>query len=218
MHVFDAKEPDRNAKRSHGVLTPRQVQAFRASGVSLAYDPVQIGWVVDDDSDDMADLKRGNGLATHAGIALRPWAREDAVTLAGMLSDPGLWRYLPDPYMGPMSPASARALIDVANQSDHHSVRAITRNGRPVGQVRLEFGKCDTGAAELSYWIGQDHRGQGIVHTAVSKWLAKPESGTARALYVLIHQDNPASLTIARKLGFVTSGQDGPWIRMDRRP
>jgi RimJ/RimL family protein N-acetyltransferase len=99
-------------------------------------------------------------------IVLRRWREADLPRFRALLDDPEVWRHLPEPYPDPLDDASARALLRLAGVAERHEVRAIVHNGTIVGQIRLEFGKRRaTGDAEpeISYWIGRDSWGQGIL-------------------------------------------------------
>lgn len=216
MHFLDDDPKATYPKRAGGVLTPEHARALRQAGVALAFDPVQIGWVREDAPDDMSDLERWNGLANPAEIKLRPWSPHDAAVLAAILSDPDLWRFMPDAFPGILSPAQARNLIEVANHAQHHLVRAVVKNGLLVGQVRLEIDKGGPGISELSYWIGKDHRGGIIAPRAINLLLNETRQMHIVTVFAVVHQDNRPSLRVVKKLGFAPVSQDGVWIRLHK--
>ena len=229
MHLIFNHHSDNRRARSAGVLAPDEARALQAAGVPLAYDPVQIGWVPEHCLDDMGQLQRWQAPHPHPlgrtgpaargpDLRLRRWADSDAPALAGMLSDPQLWRFMPEGYGGPVTPDQARDVITIANQANHHAVWAITQDDLPIGQLRLEYGAEGDSTAELSYWIAEAQRGKGIARRAIARLLQDlPQSGQApRRLLVRIHRDNAASLRVAHALGFADRDASGDWLHLDR--
>ncbi len=211
--------------RSAGPLDAEELAWCRAHGVPLAADPVQSGMVVLDCPDDLEDaavaLPRGAAAAGPA-VAFRRWAAQDLPAFRALLDDPRVWRHLPEPYPDPLTEAAAAALIALANDAPHHEVRAVIRDGVPVGQVRIAFppGSADRQEAELSYWLGAAHWGRGIGTAAVSAFVAqcfRRHPGLA-ALVARVHRDNAASARVLARAGFRRAGPgaDAPEIVLFR--
>jgi RimJ/RimL family protein N-acetyltransferase len=248
-----AAEGEAVRRRSDGVLTPAEAARCRARGRALGYDPVQAGWVPLDCEDDIdladvpdhpaspagPDAGEAEGtvaLPGRAGLALRPWRAGDAGRLAALLSAPEVWRHLPEGYPGPIDAAAAAGLI-VLSGAGHHRVRAILRDGVPVGQVRLLPGAAGTGSgagagtgaaaagaagaeAEISYWLGRDAWGQGIASAAVAAFTAASfarDPGLGR-IFARVHRENAASVRVLGKAGYRLRGPDPAdpvWLVLD---
>ncbi len=64
--------------------------------------------------------------------------------------------------------------------------------------------------AEIGYWIGRPHWGQGLMTEAVSAFLSWLFGKTdIRHVISAYFSDNPASWRVQEKLGFTRSGRDG---------
>lgn len=188
--------------RSKGPLTADEVARCRAVGVTLVFDPVQIGWLPESAPDDLL----GPAPVVQGEPDFRPWTEADARAYREMLSDPELWTYLPESLPDPMTIEDARDLIDLANRLPEHEVRAVVVGGVPVGQVRLlHVG----GQAEISYWLGHAYRGRGIARRALLAWtrLCRMRHPSV-PLFARIHRGNAASRRVAEAAGFVLGHAD----------
>lgn len=207
LRAWSAPDRDHTA-RSDGILSPEDVKHCRARGLGLAFDPLQLGWVLDSAEDDLA------AKTEDPELIFRHWEEGDAASLAAMLSSPRLWRFLPDSDMGPLSLDEAKQLIDVS-RADHHLVLAVTRNEVPVGQVRLLFD--GPSEAEISYWIGEAYWGNGFASEVVQRFTRQclRDRPDLSRLYAVVHKDNPASRRVLEKAGYKAASQKGDWITLD---
>jgi RimJ/RimL family protein N-acetyltransferase len=215
--------------RSDGVLDVDQIAYCKAAGIPLAYDPVQIGIVPleceDDISPSIDQLQDANRPAmTQASfgraIVLRPWRSEEATLLAEMLSDPLLWRYLPEGRPAEMSVAVARDLLEIINKGRHHLVAAVEIEGRPVGQVRLLFDGDNEApeSGEISYWFDRRVWGQRIGSRAVTMFTQRcfADFSSLTSIWARVHCDNEASSRLLARVGYQSEGSSNaamPWIR-----
>ena len=197
--------------RSMGVLSSAEVASCRANGVELAFDPVQIGWVTLDCSDDFE--KSGTA---ETQLVFRPWDETDAPALAALLSDERLWQHLPEEFPGVLDNEAARDLIALGAE-EHHHVRAAVENGVPVGQVRLLY--SGPGEAEISYWLGVAHWGKGLGRRLVSQFTEEclAEQQHLSRLFARVHENNTASRRVIEAAGYVEAGRDGVWLIFERR-
>jgi len=216
---------DPGTYRSLGVLDGEQLAHCRALGISLAYDPVQIGWVSSGVDDDLSTAPRPDleapvsefhprvaihiattvGEATSSHLSFRRWRTEDAPLYASYLGNPRLWRYLPERPPVPFTDEEARTLIEVLGMESRHDVVAILVDGAPVGQARLLFDEPRTpgGSAEVSYWIAEEHWGQGLGALAVSAYTRQCfERYPIDLVYAWIRLDHTASIKTAERAGY----------------
>lgn len=197
-------------RRSDGVLDPQQIEMCRTRGVPLAFDPLQLGWIVLGSEDDVMPVPHEK-----TRLAFRSWAPGDAPTLAALLSDEKLWRYLPEAYQGPIDRQAAEALIELS-RADHHLVLAATQNGLPFGQVRLLYSKPN--AAEISYWVGVPHWGKGYASELVASFCdtCLRDNPDLTRLFARVHKDNLASQKVVQKARMSEVAKDGDWLIFER--
>lgn len=218
--VFDPARP-----RSFGPLGPNELVWCLSNDIELAFDPAQIGWVVAGCEDDIdlpnrvptrqarAALERARmQVARQKELTLRAWDMPDAQVYAELLSDPNVWTYLYEEYPGAIDAEMAQTLIDLANARNAHEVRAVLHKGVPVGQVRLEFSmEPDTrDTAELSYWLGRAHWGQGLGSIFVAAYTRDSFAAHPQITHITarVHRHNPASARVLTKSGYAALGAD----------
>ncbi|MFN3447383.1 MAG: bifunctional GNAT family N-acetyltransferase/(deoxy)nucleoside triphosphate pyrophosphohydrolase [Roseococcus sp.] len=143
-----------------------------------------------------------------ARLLLRPLEAEDAAEVTRLVNDysvAGNLARVPFPYRDGLALewiAATRAQI--ARGEAYHL--AVTRTGELVGCVGLTLNR--SGAAELGYWIGRRHWGQGIAREAAAGLLdwAERHLGVTRVEASAL-TDNAASHAVLRRLGFVEAGR-----------
>jgi RimJ/RimL family protein N-acetyltransferase len=209
---------DNAQRRSQGPLDTATAEKLRRDGVPLAYDPVQIGWVPADAEDDLHLDDCLRPWPGDAAFVLRRWSERDAPRYAALLSDPRIWRFMPERPPEHMTPDLALDLIRLADTAPHHRVRAVLVDGLPVGQVRLLLTPpgAGTGEAEISYWLSPDHWGRGLATGMVRAFTREclavlPEVG---GIFARVHKDNAASARVLQKAGYAAAGhcpRDADW-------
>lgn len=215
--------------RWSGTLSPAEIEEARSSGVPLAYDPAQQGWVAcdamdaDDDPPRAASFRQPAGdLHQLGGIRLRPWRMDDLAVFRMLLDDPEIWRFMYEAYPAPLTDEMARQLLQVAAVERHHKVRAAEFEGEVIGQTRILFDSPDIGQneAEISYWLGRQFWGRGLgtnmVRLAGLRAFARHPAVTR--ILAFVHPENAGSLRLMEKAGYVADGHraDG-WIRLSRQ-
>ncbi|MEZ5843815.1 MAG: GNAT family protein [Hyphomicrobiaceae bacterium] len=96
-------------------------------------------------------------------------------------------------------------------QEDPALTLAITPRP-PTGDAGEVIGVVDLAAAGsrpiLGYWLGQPWWGQGLMTEAVATLVAYAfATRSLETIYSGVFHDNPASLAVQRKLGFVVTGE-----------
>ncbi|HMO06061.1 MAG TPA: GNAT family N-acetyltransferase [Paracoccaceae bacterium] len=230
-----------------GPLSAEGRRSARARGIPLGFDPVLQGWVALAGPEDPAAAPdrgeadpgeadptgaedrpasrpaaaRTEARGEAAGLTFRPWEAADLPAFRALLDDPEVWRWLPEPYPGPLDAALAADLIAMAQVETHHAVRAVLRQGRPVGQVRLVWDPPagppgDPGAppasAEISYWLGRDHWGQGIGRAMLAAAVPAAFAHHPRLarLWARVHPANRASARLLEGAGFARETSPRP--------
>lgn len=143
-------------------------------------------------------------------IALAPIAPTHAARLQPLLEDPAVAATTPFPH--PYPPGGALAYIQEAmalvQAGARHVFAVCGPDGQPIGVTLLKDVDWAIGEAELGYWIGRPYWGSGRA-TAAAAATVTFAFGTLglRALRAVCLEDNPASLRVLAKLGFVETGR-----------
>ena len=116
------------------------------------------------------EQKTTNQLTT-SRLLLRHWRESDAEVL---------YKYAKDPDIGPVagwhphsSVAESLEIIRTVFAAPETYAVVLKETGEPVGSVGIMFGdglhsaERQTGEAEIGYWIGKPHWGQGLIPEAV---------------------------------------------------
>lgn len=148
-------------------------------------------------------------------IRLRPWQPADAPALVAAWADPAVGRW--------SAPPARRSLVDARRWiAGTPALRArglaldlvISSIGpRPVvlGEVALSAFD-DDGGADIGYWIGPEHRGQGHATRAVrlvTAWALNQHG--LRQVRATVDPRNRASTAVLRRAGFRADGPDR-WV------
>lgn len=112
-------------------------------------------------------------------------------------SEPALWGPRP---AGPYSPEQATATLAAWSPGQNQVSFGMLRDGRLLAALGLMADR--PGSAELAYWVGSEHRQQGLASRgvpAVTGWAHR--AGLAR-IWLEIRPGNEASLRVADRAGF----------------
>ena len=141
---------------------------------------------------------------------LRPWRMSDAGALAALLQDGRVRRMLRDGLPYPYTEADARAFLAETLASDPEEVFAfaIAQEDIPVGSLGMfRQGNIHRRTAELGYYLGPDHWGQGIgtwaVREAVQWVFARTD---LLRIFAEPFAENHASCRVLEKAGFQPEG------------
>ena len=143
-----------------------------------------------------------------ARLTLRGPAPGDAEALAALADDLAVVRMtsrMPHPY----TPADAQAFLDRAGAEDLRSEATwIIQDGEgPVGALGLFPADPPGLGPELGYWLGRPVWGRGYAGEAVSAAVAWSDSvWRRRCLQARCFIDNPASIRVLDKAGFLPTG------------
>ena len=139
-------------------------------------------------------------------FSFRPWSPDDAVVYTELLGNPRIWEYLPEPFPPEFTVETARTLIEVGAIGFHHDTAAIEVDGRPVGQCLLRFDRdfAGTRAAEVAYWLGEEHWGKGWMSQVLPVFTHRSfREHSVDVIYAWIMKDNEASICVAERAGYL---------------
>lgn len=148
-----------------------------------------------------------------ARLLLRPYSHDDSPAIVRMLNDPEMARFLMvTPY--PFVEFDARTLVKAAwrrmtgGRGFDLLVTTKAHAGQVVGSVGV--GLHDEGRrAELGFWIGRDHWGQGYATEAANQMMDFASGALKVPRFTgTLATDNAASLSVLAKLGFTETGRD----------
>lgn len=140
-----------------------------------------------------------------AGFRLRSWGADDIDSLVRHANDPLVSRSLGHRFPHPYTDADARIFISQALHLPGEKTWAIEVNGEASGGIGVHPGEgVERHSAELGYWLGRAYWNEGIVSAAVAA--VAPLAMRELRLYRLqarVFADNPASMRVLEKCGFV---------------
>lgn len=143
-------------------------------------------------------------------ITLEPIAPGHAAALQPLLEDPAIAATTPFPH--PYPPGGALEYIQEAltlvSAGIRHVFAVCEPGGEPVGVTLLKDVDRQLGEAELGYWIGRPYWGRGHATAAARETLAFAFTDLGlRTVRAVCLEDNPASLRVLEKLGFLPTGR-----------
>jgi len=149
-------------------------------------------------------------------LTLRLPAGRDVPRLVEACQDPEIprWTMVPSPY----SEADGRGWVAeaarLAAAGEEWPFLLVGADDGLLGSVGLVGLDLERGSVEIGYWIAPWARGRGLAaRGAVLVRDAAVARLGARRAELLIHRDNAASVAVALRAGFVSTGQVKPCAR-----
>lgn len=142
------------------------------------------------------------------GFVLRAWRHDDLDALVLHADDPRVPRGLSDRFPHPYTRADGEAFLAGHVVDLDHPVLAIEIGGQACGgiAVRPRLGEKAHGA-ELGYWLGRRHWGQGHMTRVVAAYLDWVVPALElRRVEANVLDVNPASARVLEKNGFQQEG------------
>lgn len=143
-------------------------------------------------------------------FTLRPWRREDVISILPYANNEKIARNLRDAFPHPYTQKDAEDFIAscLNTKEEEALVRTIDVDGEAVGSIGLFLGKdVYRKSGELGYWLAEPFWGQGIMTGAVSQMC---QEGFDRFDIVRIYAEpyahNLASRRVLEKTGFSLEG------------
>ena len=138
------------------------------------------------------------------GFKLRPWHREDAVSLIKHANNPRVAINLRDGFPYPYTPQDAGIWLETVNENRDNIILAIEVNGEAAGGIGLH-GLKDVYRynTEVGYWLSEKYWGKGIMTDAVSVMVE--HAFTQRSwlrIFATIYEYNLSSMRVLEKCGF----------------
>ena len=139
---------------------------------------------------------------------IRTYRPEDAAAVARLAGNPNVWRNLRDahPYTEPAAAAWIR--YSLRQRPEVNFAIADAAEG-VVGGIGIGLqSDVHRNSAEIGYWLGEEHWGQGIATAALRALTeyAFAELEVIR-LFAYVFEWNPASMRVLEKAGYLCEGR-----------
>lgn len=140
---------------------------------------------------------------------VRTFHPDDAPALARNANNPNVSRNMRDTFPHPYAISDAREWIEFATAQSPETNFAIANDTELIGGIGITLqSDVNRRSAEIGYWLGEPHWGQGIATAALkatTAW-AFAEFNLVR-LYGQVFEWNPASGRVLEKAGYQLEGR-----------
>ncbi|GAB3515447.1 GNAT family N-acetyltransferase [Pseudoxanthomonas daejeonensis] len=142
------------------------------------------------------------------GFVLRAWHAGDLESLLVHADDPQVPRGLSDRFPHPYTRADGEAFLGGRVVELDGPLLAIEIDGQACGSIAARPGAGERAhAAELGYWLGRRHWGQGLMTRVVGTYLGWVVPTLAlQRVEASVLDGNPASARVLEKNGFQEEG------------
>ena len=140
--------------------------------------------------------------------AVRSWRFGDEINLHTHADNKAIWLNLRDSFPHPYTSTDAQRWIQYVVDPVLETNFAIDVGGEAVGNIGLRMGDdIDRYAAEVWYWLGEKHWGQGIITAALRAITNYAFTEfTLTRLYAMPFAHNAGSIKVLEKVGFQREG------------
>jgi RimJ/RimL family protein N-acetyltransferase len=142
-------------------------------------------------------------------ITLRPWHIDDVNELVLLANNKNIAQFMADVFPHPYTLENGKTFIALANFNQNSKIFAIIFNGNPAGSIGLHL-QSDIlkKNAEIGYWIGEEHWGQGIATEAIKQMIDYGfKNLDIVRIFARIFGTNIASQKVVKKCNFILEGK-----------
>jgi ribosomal-protein-alanine N-acetyltransferase len=143
------------------------------------------------------------------GCRIRSWQASDVPSLARHANNRLVWRNVRDHFPHPYTTADAEAWIRQVVGHEPETHFAIEMAGEAAGGIGLML-QDDVArhSAEIGYWLGEAHWGQGVMSAVVRRFTEHAfASFPLERIYAWVFEWNPASCRVLEKAGYTLEGR-----------
>ncbi|UKJ08161.1 GNAT family N-acetyltransferase [Solitalea lacus] len=136
---------------------------------------------------------------------LRPWQKDDAVSLAENANNKAIWDNLRDSFPYPYTIKDAEEWIAKNELINPATNMAIVINGAAVGSIGVCL-KEDVARinAEIGFWLGEKYWNRSIMTDAVTAFIDYVfDNFDIVRIYAEVFEYNQASISVLKKAGFI---------------
>lgn len=143
-----------------------------------------------------------------AQCTVRLWTLADLDALVSNANNRRVSIHLRDRFPFPYEATHARKFLEWIAQQPAPTVWAIEVDGQAAGGIGIELhSDVERVSAEIGYWLGEKWWGRGIVTDALTAVTAHAfQQFEITRIYALPFADNPASVRVLEKAGYVREG------------
>lgn len=149
-------------------------------------------------------------------LIFREIEADDAQFIVAVRSDPDVYRYFVDPHQITLE-EHLNWFLNVYPHNDKRTdyIAVDKENGERAGVFGLIV---DGGKAEINYLIAKHFQRRGLATEGVERLLqfARDQLG-CRTAFAEIHENNVASLALAKHFGFAQTGREGKILYFEKQ-
>ncbi len=152
-------------------------------------------------------------------LTLRPLSLSDAPLFSRYASEWDICRMTGSiPYPFPVISAEFKIMHMMSQKRRGLALPyAITLDGGDIIGIMDLFRRHRNADYELGYWVGRPFWGQGYASEAARTLMLEAQSSLGVDQFIAgVYVDNPASMRVLEKLGFTSTGSEGPYFSMAR--
>jgi [ribosomal protein S5]-alanine N-acetyltransferase len=140
---------------------------------------------------------------------IRPWRWDDAESLVEHANNRKVWLGLRDLFPHPYTSDDAHKFLQKVTDTKPVTNFCIEVEGLATGVIDIHLGQdVHRHTATLGYWLGEDFWGRGIMTEAVAAFTDFCfENFPVRRISAEVFANNPASVRVLEKAGFVFEGR-----------
>jgi RimJ/RimL family protein N-acetyltransferase len=140
---------------------------------------------------------------------IRPWRLDDAASLAKHANNRKVWLGLRDLFPHPYTADDANEFLRRATSAQPSTNFCIDIDGAAVGGIGIRLGEdVHRQTAGLGYWLSEDFWGHGVMSEAVPAVTDYCfENFPLHRIHAEAYANNPASVRVLEKAGFVLEGR-----------
>jgi len=138
------------------------------------------------------------------GLEFREWLPQDAARMSYLFdTDPmNRWTPLPTPFTVSEALGYVERAHELRRRLGSLQLAVCEIGGQVVGELLLFPGR-NADDLEMAYGIGADYQGQGYASASVRAGLTLARNGGISTTTLMIAVDNPASMAVAERTGFM---------------
>lgn len=143
-----------------------------------------------------------------AHCIVRDWSAGDLGSLVRHANNHKIWLNLRDRFPHPYLEENGCQFLDHVAALTPSRIWAVEVDGEAAGAIGIEIlGDVERVSAEIGYWLGEQYWGRGIVTDALRAVTAEVfQTFDLRRIFALPFDDNPASIRVLEKAGYVLEG------------